>query len=92
MWRRPLLARFGAHVRTLAPFLAGAAGMRYGHFLPWSIAGCGVWAAALSTLGLLFYRSLDRVGHLVVVAGLSLAAVVVAALVWRVLRRRRLSR
>jgi membrane protein DedA with SNARE-associated domain len=83
-----LLARFGAYVRTLTPFIAGAAAMRYGRFLAWSITGTGLWAAALASLGYVFFDSIDTIVDLVVAVGFGVAGVVAAALLWRLVKPR----
>jgi undecaprenyl-diphosphatase len=46
-----LIGRFLGLVRALAPFIAGSSGMRYRAFLPYSVLGTGLWAAAFSLLG-----------------------------------------
>ena len=56
-----LIGRFIGLVRALSPFVAGASGLRFRRFLPFSVIGCGLWASLFSVLGFLFYRSLDRV-------------------------------
>jgi membrane-associated protein len=83
-----LLARFGAYVRTLTPFVAGAAGMRYGRFLAWSVTGCGLWAAVLASLGYVFFGSMDTIVELLVAFGLGVAGVIAAALLWQLAKSR----
>ena len=46
-----LIGRFIGLVRALAPFIAGSSGMRYRAFVPYSVLGTGLWAAAFSLLG-----------------------------------------
>ena len=41
-----VIGRFIGLVRALAPFTAGSSGMRYGYYLPFSVVGTGLWAAA----------------------------------------------
>ena len=43
-----LIGRFIGLVRALAPFVAGSSGMRYRAFVPYSVLGTGLWAAAFS--------------------------------------------
>jgi membrane protein DedA with SNARE-associated domain len=45
------LGRFTPFVRTVTPTAAGAAGLRYGKFLPWSAAAGLVWGAGSALLG-----------------------------------------
>ncbi|WP_307786612.1 DedA family protein [Rhodococcus sp. KRD197] len=51
--RTVVLARFVPVVRTLAPVMAGASGMRYRTFLVYNIIGGIVWGAGVPTLGYL---------------------------------------
>ena len=84
-----LLARFGAYVRTLTPFIAGAANMRYRHFLAWSVPGCGLWATALATIGYVFVESIDTIIDVIVALGIGVAGVIVTVLLLRLVRARR---
>ena len=58
-----LIGRFIGLVRALAPFIAGASGLPYRRFLPFSIVGTGLWATAFCVLGYVFWRSFDKVAH-----------------------------
>jgi membrane protein DedA with SNARE-associated domain/membrane-associated phospholipid phosphatase len=60
-----LIGRFIGLVRALAPFIAGSSGLPYRRFIPYSIVGCGLWSSLFCTIGYLFWRSFDRVAHLV---------------------------
>src|SRR5215208_3576047 len=60
-----LIGRFIGLVRALAPFIAGASGLPYRRFIPYSIVGCGAWATIFCVLGYIFWRSFDKVQHLV---------------------------
>lgn len=53
-----LVGRFIGLVRALAPFIAGSSGMRYRAFLPYSVLGTGLWAAAFSLLGYVLAENL----------------------------------
>jgi membrane-associated protein len=76
-----LVGRFVGIIRAVAPFLAGASGMRVRGFLPWSLLGTLAWATAFTLVGYLFSSSFgaatDVVSHtlfgLAVVGGLALA-------------------
>ena len=76
-----LIGRFIGLVRAVAPFLAGASGMRLRAFLPWSLLGTAAWATTFTLVGYLFSSSFgaatDVVTHsmfgLAVVAGVVLA-------------------
>ena len=58
-----LIGRFIGLVRALAPFVAGASGLAYRRFLPFSVVGTGLWATAFCVLGYIFWRSFDKVAH-----------------------------
>ena len=76
-----LVGRFVGIVRAVAPFLAGASGMRVRSFLPWSVLGTGLWATAFTLVGYLFSSSFGTATDYVtnglfgfaVVGGLALA-------------------
>ena len=42
---------------STAPFIAGSSGMTYRAFVPYSVLGTGLWAAAFSLLGYLLAPS-----------------------------------
>jgi len=87
-----VFGRFIGAVRAVAPFIAGASGMSARRFLPATIAAAGLWAAACSVLGFLFWNSLDdaiaiaRNGSLVI--GALAVLTVAGALAFRRIRRR----
>jgi undecaprenyl-diphosphatase len=58
-----LIGRFIGLVRALAPFIAGASGLAYRRFLPYSVVGTGLWATVFCVLGYVFWRSFDKVAH-----------------------------
>jgi membrane protein DedA with SNARE-associated domain/membrane-associated phospholipid phosphatase len=60
-----LIGRFIGLVRALAPFIAGSSGLPYRRFIPYSVVGCGAWSTLFCTLGYIFWRSFDKVQHLV---------------------------
>jgi membrane protein DedA with SNARE-associated domain/membrane-associated phospholipid phosphatase len=58
--RTILVGRFIGLVRALAPFIAGSSGMKYRAFVPYSVLGTGLWAAAFSLLGYALAENLDK--------------------------------
>ncbi len=61
--RTILIGRFIGLVRALAPFIAGSSGMRYRNFLPYSLLGTGLWAAAFSLVGYFASQHLDAAAN-----------------------------
>jgi undecaprenyl-diphosphatase len=59
-----LIGRFIGLVRAVAPFIAGSSGMPYRRFIPYSVLGTGLWSAAYTMLGYLFYRSFEKVASI----------------------------
>ncbi|ATO17354.1 phospholipid phosphatase [Micromonospora sp. WMMA2032] len=57
-------ARWVAFARTLAPRLAGAAGLPYRRFAPWNLAGVVSWVGASVLAGYLAGESYERVSQL----------------------------
>jgi membrane protein DedA with SNARE-associated domain len=74
-----LIGRFIGLVRAVAPFVAGASGLRYRRFIPYSVLGTGLWSATYVLLGFFFYRSFDQVagiaGKATLAFGLAVALV-----------------
>jgi membrane-associated protein len=58
-----LVGRFIGIVRAVAPFLAGASGMRLRSFLPWSLLGTFLWATAFTLVGYAFHASFASAAH-----------------------------
>ena len=58
-----LIGRFIGIVRAVAPFLAGASGMRLRSFLPWSLLGTALWATAFTLVGYAFHESFASAAH-----------------------------
>jgi undecaprenyl-diphosphatase len=85
-----LIGRFIGLVRALAPFIAGSSGLAYRRFIPYSVVGTGLWSATFCVIGYLFWRSFDKVAHLVGQAifgfGLTVALIVGVVVAYR--RRR----
>jgi membrane-associated protein len=82
-----LLGRFIGIVRAVAPFLAGASGMRLRAFLPWSLLGTGVWAATFTLIGYAFHESFASATKGLTYGALGVALVAAGALAWRHRRR-----
>jgi undecaprenyl-diphosphatase len=76
-------------VRALAPFIAGSSGLAYRRFVPYSVVGTGLWATLFCTLGYLFWRSFDKVAHLVgqAIFGLGLTVALIVGVVVAYRRR-----
>ena len=58
-----VIGRFIGLVRALAPFSAGSSGMRYSHYLPFSVLGTGLWAASFALIGYFASQSLNAAAH-----------------------------
>jgi membrane-associated protein len=76
-----MFGRFAAYLRTLTPFLAGAARMPYSRFLAASIAGSSLWAAALCGLGYVAFHSLTLAADIARWAGIALALAALLAVI-----------
>jgi membrane-associated protein len=86
-----LVGRFVGLVRAVAPFLAGASGMRLRAFVPWSLLGTGVWATSFTVVGYAFSESFGAAADVLTHGALGLAVVAAAVLALRELRRARAS-
>jgi membrane-associated protein len=86
-----LAGRFVGIVRAVAPFLAGASGMRLRAFLPWSLLGTAVWATAFTLIGYAFHESFSAAADALTHGALGLAVVAAAVLALREYRRVRRS-
>jgi len=82
-----LVGRFVGIVRAVAPFLAGASGMRLRTFLPWSLLGTAAWAATFTLVGYVFSESFSSAAEITTRAALGLAVVAALALAWHAHRR-----
>jgi membrane protein DedA with SNARE-associated domain len=87
-----LVGRFVGIVRAVAPFLAGASGMRVRAFVPWSLLGTLVWSSAFTLVGYAFHRSFASAAGTLTHGALALAVVAAAALALREHRRARRAR
>jgi len=85
-----LIGRFIGLVRALAPFIAGASGLAYKRFIPYSIVGCGLWSTVFCVLGYIFWRSFDKVAHVAgqAIFGFGLTVGVIVGVVVAYRRRR----
>ncbi|HEX2467031.1 MAG TPA: bifunctional DedA family/phosphatase PAP2 family protein [Solirubrobacterales bacterium] len=87
-----LIGRFLGLVRALAPFIAGSSGMRYRAFLPYSVLGTGLWAAAFTMLGYVVSRNLNEATEIAgtgtLVFGVLVGVVVGTVLLVRFMRVR----
>jgi membrane-associated protein len=84
-----LVGRFVGIVRAVAPFLAGASGMRLRAFIPWSLLGTAVWSAAFTLVGYAFHRSFSTAADTLAHGALAFAVVAAAVLAWRAHRQAR---
>ena len=87
-----LAGRFVGIVRAVAPFLAGASGMRLRAFLPWSLLGTGVWATAFTLIGYAFHESFSAAADALTHGALALAVAAAVVLALREHRRARRAR
>jgi membrane protein DedA with SNARE-associated domain/membrane-associated phospholipid phosphatase len=89
--RTIVIGRFIGFVRALAPFTAGASAMRYRVYLPYGIAGTGLWAAAFCLLGYFLSAHVNEAVHIAGRVGfwLGVLAALVAAVVLLALYLRR---
>jgi membrane protein DedA with SNARE-associated domain len=78
-----LVGRFVGIVRAVAPFLAGASGMRLRAFLPWSLLGTAAWAATFTLVGYIFHASFSAAADYVAHGAFGLAVLAAVALAWR---------
>jgi membrane protein DedA with SNARE-associated domain len=85
-----LIGRFIGIVRAVAPFIAGASGLPYRRFIPYSIIGTGLWGSFYTLLGYFFYRSFDKVAGIAGRATFVFACLVglILASVWTYRRLR----
>jgi membrane protein DedA with SNARE-associated domain len=84
-----LVGRFVGLVRAVAPFLAGASGMRLRAFLPWSLLGTAVWTTSFTLIGFAFSNSFGAAAGALTHGALALAVLAAVALALREYRRAR---
>lgn len=73
-----IVGRFIGLVRALAPFAAGSMNMPARRFVPAVFVAAGLWAAAFTGLGYVFWQSFDRAAELAKRGTFVLVALVVA--------------
>jgi membrane protein DedA with SNARE-associated domain len=71
-----IVGRFIGLVRALAPFVAGSSRMPARRFIPATFLAAGIWSAAFSILGYVFWQSFDQAATIAKEGALALAAVV----------------
>jgi membrane protein DedA with SNARE-associated domain len=86
-----LVGRFIGIVRAVAPFLAGASGMRLRDFLPWSLLGTFLWATAFTLVGYAFHASFASAAHTLTHGAFAAAVVAAAVLGYRAHRQARVA-
>jgi membrane-associated protein len=87
-----ILARFMPVVRTFAPIVAGAAHMRYGPFVAYTLIGAALWAVGVTLAGYYLGSAIPDVDKylLPIVALIIVASIAPSVLhVWRENRRER---
>jgi membrane protein DedA with SNARE-associated domain len=72
-----IVGRFIGVVRALAPFVAGSSRMPARRFLPATFVASGLWSAAFSVLGYLFWESFDQAAAIAKEGSLALVVLVV---------------
>ncbi|MEY9964786.1 membrane-associated protein [Streptacidiphilus sp. MAP12-16] len=82
------IGRFIGFVRSFVPFTAGAVGMRYRRFLPYSASAALVWGVGNVLAGYFLGSSAERLVRAAGIAGAAVAAAVAVA-VFLLLRHRR---
>jgi membrane-associated protein len=84
-----LVGRFVGLVRAVAPFLAGASGMRLRAFLPWSLLGTLAWTSSFTLIGYAFSNSFGAAAGALTHGALAAAVLAAAVLGLREVRRAR---
>jgi membrane-associated protein len=84
-----LVGRFVGIIRAVAPFLAGASGMKVRAFLPWSLLGTAAWGTAFTLVGYVFHESFSSAADLLTHGMLAAAVVVALVLAFRAHRLQR---
>jgi membrane-associated protein len=82
-----LVGRFVGIVRAVSPFLAGASGLRFRAFLPWSLLGTAVWASAFTLVGYAFSESFSKAAGTLTHGAFAIAVLAAITLFVRAHRR-----
>jgi membrane protein DedA with SNARE-associated domain len=82
-----LVGRFVGIIRAVSPFLAGSSGLKFRAFLPWSLLGTAVWAAAFTLVGYAFSESFSQAAGALTHGAFALALVAAVLLAVRAHRR-----
>jgi membrane-associated protein len=82
-----LVGRFVGIIRAVSPFLAGSSGLRFRAFLPWSLLGTAVWAAAFTLVGYAFSESFSQAAGALTHGAFALALIAGVLLAVRAHRR-----
>ena len=75
-----IVGRFIGLVRALAPFVAGSSRMPARRFIPATSLAAGIWSAAFSVLGYVFWESFDEAATIAREGTLALVALVAVIL------------
>jgi membrane protein DedA with SNARE-associated domain len=82
-----LVGRFVGIIRAVSPFLAGSSGLKFRAFLPWSLLGTAVWAAAFTLVGYAFSEAFSQAAGALTHGAFALALVAAVLLAVRAHRR-----
>jgi undecaprenyl-diphosphatase len=73
-----IVGRFIGLIRALAPFVAGSSRMPARRFIPATFVAAGIWSAAFSILGYVFWQSFDEAATIAKEGTIGLVLLVVA--------------
>jgi undecaprenyl-diphosphatase len=75
-----VVGRFIGLIRAVAPFVAGSSRMPARRFIPATFLAAGIWSAAFSLLGYVFWQSFDEAATIAQQGTLALVALIVVIL------------
>jgi undecaprenyl-diphosphatase len=87
-----IVGRFIGLVRAVAPFVAGSSRMSPARFIPASLLASGLWSAAFTVLGYVFWQSFDQAAAIAKEGTFVLVALVAVTVGFVVIYQRRGSR